>query len=109
MKLTLANDAQSAAHGRGLPRFDDRSGAEIEIADASKYANSCDQRCAKKTDDNDLQVRAAVCAINGMIHWRLPLYLLPAANPFISLENVTQNTVPRFCRNPLYLLGFSGP
>jgi hypothetical protein len=72
---------QVPAHGRGPTSFEDWRRTEIEIADMGKDANRGDKRRAKKANDHDLQVGAAISVINRMVHGDLAAFHrgIPAA------------------------------
>ena len=53
-------------------------GAQIDLSNVRVHANNQNKTCAQKPDDNDLQVRITVSAIQGMIHGRLRFFELIA-------------------------------
>ena len=71
-KGRLPNGWQLAADGGGLARFDERSGAEIDVADIGENADRSHNGRAQKADDDDLQMGAAVRAIDRVVYGNLP-------------------------------------
>jgi len=50
--------------------------AQIGLSDVRVDANNQNKTCAQEPNDNDLQVRISVSAIQGMIHIRLRFFEL---------------------------------
>jgi len=75
-RLTLSNGGQAAGHGRRVAGFDDRRGAEIDIAELGEVGDERDQGRRQKADDHDLKMGPAVGAVHRMIHDVLPSFPL---------------------------------
>src|SRR5208282_5163950 len=99
----LSDRRSLTAQRRRLAGFDQRRGAEIDVADVGEYADNRHHGRAEKANDYDLQVGRAVGAIHRMVHGILPVFyrLVAAAGPIGSLE--ATNWVLRFtCKTRLH-------
>jgi hypothetical protein len=63
-----------AAHRHWLTGFDQRRGAEVDVAETCENADSRDDYRAQKAYNHDLQMRAAVRTIHRMIHHTLRVF-----------------------------------
>jgi hypothetical protein len=55
--------------------FDEWRRAKIDVADVRKNADGRNQSRAHQTHCDDLQVRPAISAVYGMVHYSLPSFV----------------------------------
>jgi len=70
MEMSIELEATDLYHC-GAARADQWRSTQVDLSNMRVHANNQNKTCAQKTDDNDLQVRIAVSAVQRMIHSRL--------------------------------------
>jgi hypothetical protein len=78
VKGPLPDGWQLAADRGGLAGFDQRGGAEIDVVNIGENADSSHNGRAQKAADDDLQMGAAVRAVD---QWFMPTSRLPRFSP----------------------------
>jgi len=79
----LSNGRQMPGNGDGLACFDERRGAEIDVAEVGEFSDVRQQGCAQKANGDNFYVSIAVSAVYRMAHGSFHGTSVDAKTPLI--------------------------